>query len=381
MSRQREQCPLLAAGEDAVVTNALKAWQHTMQQDTPYKFRGSESHLLTALLASGLPIILVLKRDTLAIKSQQTLIADGDSMCVAAKIFQHLLRASKRRLGVNHPFDLAQRLQPMFKNIQNGWVKQGLDGSLKPQLAIFGSLQQSVKKESAEPAAEDANTEKEAGASGDPTLAVRTQPAAGHNRMDVRVKCQILPPGMKNGEESDVGTEMFRVSGNGLQSTGTGLKQQVIKDFFVLLAKIVQRVRDGEDDVKVLDRQQFALAPFQPLCPGQILALGTMAIATRVVTDALMGAVAASFHMPAQGRRAATLDGAHQLMLIHRHSMLLAITCSVRPEDVGHFKGSLSHLTRPIVGTAEDSKDPWVPLRSCEAFPPFPLSSSSAQQS
>jgi len=78
-------------------------------------------------------------------------------------------------------------------------------------------------------------------------------------------------------------------------------------------------------------------------------ALGTVPIAAAVVGDHCMRAVLAACHMPAEGSRAAVLDGAHHLELVEADAAVVGIApCGpVAAEDVrdlqtwpGHADGS-----------------------------------------
>ena len=60
---------------------------------------------------------------------------------------------------------------------------------------------------------------------------------------------------------------------------------------------------------------------------------------TGVVADALIEAVAAALHMPAQGGRTAHFDSAHQPVLFERQPMSCAVGSTVAAEDVGHLQG------------------------------------------
>ena len=115
----------------------------------------------------------------------------------------------------------------------------------------------------------------------------------------MRVLEQILPPGVEDRKKTHAGAQVLGVSGNRLQRSGTGFKQDFVDDLPVLEGQCIQRFRDGEDDMEVLDGQQFSLAPLDPLGPRQVLAFRTVAIAAGVVTDALMMTVAAAFHVAA----------------------------------------------------------------------------------
>ena len=100
---------------------------------------------------------------------------------------------------------------------------------------------------------------------------------------------------------------------------------------------------DGEDDVVVIDGQQFSLPVFEPLGAGQILAFGAMAVTAGVIRDSLLTTVTTGLHMPAQGGSPARLDGCHQTVLMPGQGMLCAELLAVGPEDGGHLEGWRRH--------------------------------------
>lgn len=64
-----------------------------------------------------------------------------------------------------------------------------------------------------------------------------------------------------------------------------------------------------------------------------------MAIATRVISYALMAAPIALLNMSAQGCGTTTLDGAHDLTLLWRQRVCKSEVVPVLAEDVGHLNG------------------------------------------
>ena len=71
---------------------------------------------------------------------------------------------------------------------------------------------------------------------------------------------------------------MLVISSYGAQGFGRGLEEDVVYHFLVLVSDCGNLVRHREDDVEVLAVEKFRLAVFYPLCAGQRLTLGTMAI-------------------------------------------------------------------------------------------------------
>ena len=83
----------------------------------------------------------------------------------------------------------------------------------------------------------------------------------------------------------------------------------------VVIGDTGDRRRQGEDDMEIGDRQQLGLARRQPVLGGRPLALGAVAVATRIIGHMDVAAVLAGRDVAAQRRRAAPLDGRHHLEL------------------------------------------------------------------
>ena len=82
-------------------------------------------------------------------------------------------------------------------------------------------------------------------------------------------------PGVEYRGHTDPGAEMFLVGGDGDRGFSTGFEQQVVNDPFVLIGDVGDRLRQGEDQVEIADRQQFGLAFGEPGSGGGPLALRT----------------------------------------------------------------------------------------------------------
>jgi hypothetical protein len=117
--------------------------------------------------------------------------------------------------------------------------------------------------------------------------------------MQVRVQVKILPPGMQYGEEADLRTQMFRVACNRQQRFRYGAEEETVDRLFVVEGNPCDLLREGEDYVEVLHRQQFGgtlLQPFGARCP---LALGAVSIAAGAVVSMSILAAVAPFDHPA----------------------------------------------------------------------------------
>jgi hypothetical protein len=73
--------------------------------------------------------------------------------------------------------------------------------------------------------------------------------------------------------------------------------------------------RQSKDKMKISHRQQFSLAIYQPDSGRHTLAFGTMAVATRIISNMDMGTVLTARNMPAKFSGATTYSGAHELQV------------------------------------------------------------------
>ena len=93
--------------------------------------------------------------------------------------------------------------------------------------------------------------------------------------------------------------------------------------------------------MEIADRQQIGLARGKPVPCRRALALGAMAVAARVVSDAAVAAILATLDMSAERGRAALLDCRHHLELTQAHmpgigstpvgSMAMKDVCDLQP--------------------------------------------------
>ena len=136
--------------------------------------------------------------------------------------------------------------------------------------------------------------------------------------MQVGVQRQVLPPGVQHGQEADPRPEVLWVGGHLQQRPGDGLEQQAVHHPLVAQSQGIEGVGQGEDDVEVRHRQQVGGLFVQPGGAGRCLAFGTVPIAAGVVCRALVAALIAGLHMPAQRCRAAGGDVAQDAPLLAR---------------------------------------------------------------
>jgi len=201
---------------------------------------------------------------------------------VSAQIFNYLFRPGKWLFGVNNPIDFVQvinKLLRLWQLLLQGTYKlppedigKVLDSEQK-YLAIFRGTYLFP-------------------------LPPEIDSSAGNNTMNMRVKAQILSPGMQYGYHARF---CMQISVRELSySFPCAGKQQVIKICRLVNKQTIEFIRYSKNHMKVWDRKQILLAVFHPCFSLSVLALGTMTVPARVVTNADMTALIAFINMSAQ---------------------------------------------------------------------------------
>ena len=67
---------------------------------------------------------------------------------------------------------------------------------------------------------------------------------------------QVLSPTMQDGEEADLGAEVFGIGGDGLQGFRRGVEEDVIDHLLVLVGDRRQSLRHRKDDMEVLGSRE-----------------------------------------------------------------------------------------------------------------------------
>ena len=122
--------------------DALEPGRYGMQQEPANELLRRDRHAAGFIVMSG-AVLLVLKGDLAIGDTEQTLIADRDSVRVAAKIFENLLRTAEWRLGVDHPFHAAERSE---QRPEPGRIPEPFDGTGElEQIVLKGRLKRFQK--------------------------------------------------------------------------------------------------------------------------------------------------------------------------------------------------------------------------------------------
>ena len=180
-----------------------------------------------------------------------------------------------------------------------------------------------------------------------PALPVAGQAPAGDDAVQVDVVDQRLSPGVEDGRNAEFGAEVLGIAGELLEGLHDGLKQQGVEAARIGVDQRIECVRQGEDDMKVRDRQQHGMLGVPPLGLVKGLALRAVAVAARVVDRTRRAAGVAPVKVSAQGGGATAHDGAQHRPLGGRGPVRALVGRSIGAHDIREVGAGLTDRRRP----------------------------------
>jgi hypothetical protein len=95
----------------------------------------------------------------------------------------------------------------------------------------------------------------------------------------MRMVLEVLAPGVQDGSDADVSTQVLAIGGNGREGLGRSFKQQSIDLGLVLKGNRTDRARKREHHVKIRYRQKLGFARREPCRRTRPLAFGAVPVA------------------------------------------------------------------------------------------------------
>ena len=178
-----------------------------MQEKASNKFQCIESHQFLFVFVF---VIAPAEGDFAVCKADQPVIGNCNTMSIAAQIIKHLIRAAERRFGIDDPFRFAAAFQ---ESVELYRIVEFLKRSAELQFAGRVGFLEIVEEKAAEKTRQNANRQKETFSRWNPSLMIGRQAAACNHAMQMRVKKQVLPPGVQHGEKADIRAEVLGIGG------------------------------------------------------------------------------------------------------------------------------------------------------------------------
>jgi len=178
-----------------------------MLAEATYELFVRETHLHSLCT---FPIVLVAESNLAVIQADEPMIANSNLMCVAAQILHYRFRVLERPLCVYYP--------RCFK-------QAGKEGSIL--------LREFPSQTSHEPGPEDLahGLDRKEELTFIPSrlpFALHGHPSTGHNAMQVRMKGQVLAPGMEHSDHGRLGPQVLWIFGKALHHRPGSTEEQAI---------------------------------------------------------------------------------------------------------------------------------------------------------
>ena len=205
----------VTVGEESEVADADKARGQDVEEKAAQELEGVERE---GFFHTAVTVILPAEKDAAVLDLEQAMIGDGNAVGVAAEIVDDLGGAAEGLLGVDDPAWAAGGLQPAAEGFGVGEPGEIAE---EGKLSLLESVEQGVTEEMSEAGAEDFDGEEEVlaiflrAAAGDPVLAVGRQPSARDDTVQMRVMGELLAPGVEDGEEAELGAQVFGLGSDG----------------------------------------------------------------------------------------------------------------------------------------------------------------------
>jgi hypothetical protein len=191
--------------------------------------------------------------------------------------------------------------EPFF---QGGALIQVLELAVELELSVAEELAEAVAEFGAVDAGQGVDVEEELGIGVFPLGAIQGNAATGDDDVQVVVIQQGLAPGMEDGGEADLGSQV--VAAELQQSLADGLEEEGVEGLAILAEEGIEFMGQGEDEMEVGDGQEVLALAFQPVAGVGALAGGAVAVAAGVGNEVFLAAFGAAVAVAAE-RVGATL--------------------------------------------------------------------------
>lgn len=139
----------------------------------------------------------------------QAAVGDGPPVRIASQILEDLLGTGQGRLGIDHP---VQSLELSEESIEGSRLLASREHAAKPELvSAIGAAEQRQELAPKQLGEDFAGPQESRTARADPTGVIRGDAAGGNEAVQMRMRTQLLIPGVQHRQESDLGSDSARI--------------------------------------------------------------------------------------------------------------------------------------------------------------------------
>ena len=154
-----------------------------MQQESAHELVGHQSHRFVARAATS-AVVLPTKGNAAIIRREEPRVGDRHPMGVARQIGEHGLGSGEGAFGIDDPFTLAQRHEPVCERIGVGQIEVIAE---ELQLPITMQVLQFFEEAASKEPREHSYGEEEPRLARYPSIGIGRETAAGYDAMHVRM--------------------------------------------------------------------------------------------------------------------------------------------------------------------------------------------------
>jgi hypothetical protein len=157
-----------------------------MEEEPPQKLSAEQCHLP---LFASVGVVLPSECDAFPIKCQESMVRDGNPVCVSTQVTEDLSRPAERRFGVDDPIIAVQPPQELVELF--GHCQGGCWACAAEPVTSVESLQPGAELATEDPA-EDLHRQKEGVPRVNPAFVIWRQSARRNCAVNMRVKASAL---------------------------------------------------------------------------------------------------------------------------------------------------------------------------------------------
>lgn len=179
-----------------IVSDAHESGRQEVKEKSPEELVGVKGHVFE-LVALG--SVAPSERNLVVVDRLDTVVGEGNAVCVATEVAQNLFGTGKRWLAVDDPV-VARSATKTSVAVGTGPTER----------ARVESLFELLEELASEDPGEDTDKEQESGFGRDPSVVVSgAESPTGNDAVEVRVEVEGLGPCMEDRREADAGAEVL----------------------------------------------------------------------------------------------------------------------------------------------------------------------------
>ena len=313
----------VGGGKKTVVADLDESGRQDVQKESAHEFHGVHGRGLAVFGA---------KADVVSIEAHQPLIGHPDPVGVPTEVLEDLLGAPKGLLGVDDP---VLAVKAVLEPVEGRTIGKLGAAACKGEPITLVEIFEAVEDLATEDLGHRLDGKEEPAACWYPMLLL-VETSGRDDAMGVGMEAQVARPGVQHTGHSKLRMQAAETKVE--QGSRGRFEQQVVHFGGIHPSQRAQFLGQGEDHMEILRGNDSLAALFDPSCLGQGLALGTVAIAARIVGGPFVSARRADVQMPAQLGGPALLDGSDDFALFRRRRVLVTKGPAGGAEDVSHFQ-------------------------------------------